>query len=221
MHFATDFWLTRLCFQRSLAFIYLIAFLIALNQFIPLLGARGLQPVHLFVRYAPFRRAPSLFFFNCSDRFITATIWCGLALSIFALSGLSESFGLGASMLTWALLWLIYLSLVNVGQTFYAFGWETMLCETGFLAIFLGSSDTRSPFVVMWLIVWLLFRNMFGAGMIKIRADPCWRDLTCLYYHYETQPLPNPPSRVFHRFPMPLHRLSVAFSHFVQIVAPL
>jgi len=23
---------------------------------------------------------------------------------------------------------------------------------------------------------------MFGAGLIKIRGDPCWRDLTCLYY---------------------------------------
>ena len=41
-------------------------------------------------------------------------------------------------MLAWVLLWIIYLSLLNVGQTFYGFGWETMLAETGFLAIFLG-----------------------------------------------------------------------------------
>jgi hypothetical protein len=166
MHFATEFWLSRLCFQRSLGSIYLIAFLIAANQFIPLLGARGLQPVRLFVQHIPFRRAPSLFYINCSDQFITATIWCGIALSIFTISGFSESFGFGVSMLTWALLWIIYLSLVNVGQTFYAFGWETMLTETGFLAIFLGSSDTRPPVIVMWLIVWVLFRTMFGAGMI-------------------------------------------------------
>ena len=39
MHVATEFWLTRLCFQRSLGGIYLVAFLIAANQFIPLLGA--------------------------------------------------------------------------------------------------------------------------------------------------------------------------------------
>jgi len=74
--------------------------------------------------------------------------------------------------------------------------------------------------VVMVLLRWLAFRVMFGAGLIKMLGDSCWRDLTCLYYHYETQPLPNPLSRIFHRFPMPLHRLSVAFSHFVQIVAP-
>ena len=74
MHFATEFWLTRLCFQRALGCIYLIAFLNAANQFVPLLGERGLHPVRRFLRYVPFRRAPSLFFLNCSDRFITATI---------------------------------------------------------------------------------------------------------------------------------------------------
>src|SRR5262249_13737231 len=107
MHFATEFWLTRLCFQRALGGIYLVAFLIAANQFIPLLGARGLQPVRLFVRQVSFRRAPSLFYVNCSDRFITLAIWCGVALSCFTMTGLSESFGLGVSMLTWALLWII------------------------------------------------------------------------------------------------------------------
>src|SRR5215471_20097718 len=98
MHFATEFWLTRLCFQRGLGGIYLIAFLIAANQFIPLLGERGLQPVRLFVRRIPFRQAPSLFYIKCSDRFITATIWFGVALSIFAITGLSESFELGVSV---------------------------------------------------------------------------------------------------------------------------
>src|SRR4029450_4947833 len=145
MHFATEFWLTRFCFQHALGGIYLIAFLIAANQFIPLLGERGLEPVRLFVRHVPCARAPSLFYINCSDRFISAMIWCGLAMSIFTVTGLSESFGLGVSMLTWALLWMIYLSLVNVGQTFYGFGWETMLTETGFLAVFLGSPATRAP----------------------------------------------------------------------------
>jgi hypothetical protein len=220
MRFATEFWLTRLCFQRTLGSIYLVAFLIAANQFVPLLGEHGLQPVRRFLRRARFRHAPSLFWINCSDRFITMTIWCGTALSIFAVTGLSESFGLAVSMMTWALLWIIYLSLVNVGQTFYAFGWETMLCETGFLAIFLGSSDTRPPVAVMWLIVWVLFRTMFGAGMIKIRADPCWRDLTCLFYHYETQPLPNPLSWYLHHSPRWMHKAGVLFTHFSQLAVP-
>jgi hypothetical protein len=220
MHFATEFWLTRLCFQRALGCMYLIAFLIAANQFIPLLGERGLQPARRFLRYTRFHKAPSLFWINCSDRFITGAIWCGIALSIFAVSGWSESFGLIVSMLTWALLWVIYLSLVNVGQTFYGFGWETMLTETGFLAIVLGSSDTRAPVVVMWLIVWVLFRTMFGAGLIKLRSDPCWRDLTCLFYHYETQPLPNPLSWYLHHSPPWAHKAGVLFTHFAQLLVP-
>jgi Lipase maturation factor len=220
MRFATDFWLTRFCFQHALGFIYLIAFLVAANQFIPLLGEHGLQPVRRFVRHVPFRRAPSLFYLNCSDRCITATIFCGIALSVFALSGWSESFGLAVSIINWALLWMIYLSLVNVGQTFYGFGWETMLTETGFLAIFLGSSDTRPPVALMWLIVWVLFRTMFGAGMIKMRSDPCWRDLTCLYYHYETQPLPNPLSWYLHHSPRWTHKAGVLSTHFAQLLVP-
>jgi lipase maturation factor len=220
MHFATEFWLTRLCFQRALGCIYLIAFLIAANQFIPLLGSRGLQPVGRFVHHVRFRHAPSLFYLNCSDHFITAIIWCGIALSIFTISGWSESFGLLTSMITWALLWFIYLSLVNVGQTFYGFGWETMLCETGFLAIFLGSSNTRAPVILMWLIVWVLFRTMFGAGLIKLRADPCWRDLTCLFYHYETQPLPNPLSWYLHHSPRWAHKAGVLLTHFAQLIVP-
>src|ERR1700746_2667598 len=105
MHLATEFWLTRLCFQRALGSVYLIAFLIAANQFIPLLGERGLQPVQLFVRQIPFRCAPSVFYINCSDRFVRIGIWCGLGLSFFTITGFSESFGLGVSMLTWTVLW--------------------------------------------------------------------------------------------------------------------
>jgi hypothetical protein len=67
---------------------------------------------------------------------------------------------------------------------------------------------------------WMLFRVELGAGLIKMRGDSCWRDLTCLYYHHETQPLPNPFSAYFHHLPRFAHRASVAFSHFVQLAVP-
>ncbi len=59
---------------------------------------------------------------------------------------------------------------------------------------FLGPASVAPPLLVMWLLRWLLFRLEFGAGLIKMRGDRCWRDLTCLAYHHETQPLPNPAS---------------------------
>jgi hypothetical protein len=128
---------------------------------------------------------------------------------------------LWAAMLAWAVLWLLYLSIVNVGQTWYAFGWESLLLETGFLAVFLGNAGSYPPTVVLWLLRWLLLRVEFGAGLVKLRGDPCWRDLTCLRYHHETQPMPGPLSWYFHRLPDPLHRAEVLGNHVAQLVAPL
>ncbi|MGZ3703479.1 MAG: lipase maturation factor family protein, partial [Bdellovibrionota bacterium] len=77
-----------------------------------------------------------------------------------------------------------------------------------------------SPTIVIWLLRWVLFRIMFGAGMIKIRGDSCWRDLTCLQFHYETQPLPGPLSWYFHHLPLWFHRGGVLFNHFVELAVP-
>ena len=76
------------------------------------------------------------------------------------------------------------------------------------------------PKLVMALLLWVLFRNMFGAGMIKIRGDACWRDLTCLSTHFETQPLPNPLSPWFHRLPAWVLKGGVLFNHVVELLAP-
>jgi hypothetical protein len=65
-----------------------------------------------------------------------------------------------------------------------------------------------------------VFRLEFGAGMIKLRGDRSWRDLTALYYHHETQPMPGPLSRQAHLLPKPLHRLEVLGNHFAQLVVP-
>ena len=47
-------------------------------------------------------------------------------------------------MLCFLALWLGYMSIVSIGQTFYGFGWEMLLLEAGFLAAFLGS-DAQPP----------------------------------------------------------------------------
>ena len=212
--------LVRLLFQRGLAAIYFIAFLSALNQFPALLGDRGLLPVRDFVARVRFRDAPSLFHWRYSDALLKTVAWIGMVLAAVTVAGGTEMLPLALSVAIWLVMWALYLSIINVGQTFYAFGWESMLCEAGFFAVFLGPRSVPPPVIVIVALRWMLFRTELGAGLIKLRHDQCWRDLTCLYYHYETQPLPNPLSRVFHRFPQPVHRLSVAFSHFVQVVAP-
>jgi len=215
------YWLSRFVFERGLAAIYLIAFLVALNQFRPLLGEAGLLPAPRFIARVPFRLSPSLFYLRYSDRLLAAVAWLGVLLSAGIVVGLGDAAPLLPWMLVWLVLWVLYMSIVNIGQTFYAFGWESLLLEAGFFAIFLGPAWMAPPVVVIWMIRWLLFRVEFGAGMIKLRGDPCWRDLTCLDYHHETQPMPNPLSRFFHHLPRRMHRVEVFGNHVAQLVAPL
>src|SRR5207245_9257265 len=155
------------------------------------------------------------------DRLLAVVCWSRVLLSASVVVGLVEAAPLVIWMLVWFLLWVLYLSIVNIGQTFYAFGWESLLLEAGFFAIFLGPAGMAPPLVVIWMFRWLLFRVEFGAGLIKLRGDPCWRDLSCLYYHHETQPMPNPPSWFFHNLPKRLHNVEVLGNHFAQLVAPI
>lgn len=210
----------RLLVQRGVALVYLIGFVAARNQFRGLLGSRGLTPIARYVERVPFRRSPSIFHWNSSDRFFLACCWLGIALAGVALVGLLDRAPIPLVMAVWLLLWALYLSIVNVGQRWYSFGWESLLCEAGFLTAFLGPADVATPDVALILFWWLLFRVEFGAGMIKLRGDPCWRDLTCLEYHHETQPMPNPLSRWFHHLPRSLHRVEVAANHVAQLLAP-
>jgi Lipase maturation factor len=214
------YWLSRFLFERGLALIYLIAFIVAVNQFVPLLGERGLQPITRFVQAVPFRASPSLFFLRPSDAAFRAAAWLGILLSILALTGVVHHRSALAGVVVWALLWLLYLSFVNVGQTFYAFGWESLLLEAGFFTIVAGAGTAAPSTLLNWIYRWTLFRLMFGAGLIKLRGDPCWRDLTCLDYYFETQPIPNGLSWFCHWLPRPILHGGVAFNHVVELIVP-
>ena len=145
----------------------------------------------------------------------------GLILSILVMFGLTNA-------IAQFLLWMTYMSFVHVGQVFYGFGWESILLEFGFLSIFMCPIKSVRPFpkaypmpaFIQPLMMWFLFRIMFGAGLIKIRGDSSWLDLTALYYHFETQPIPNSFSWFFHFLPKPILRMGVLFNHFVELIVP-
>ena len=220
--------LTRVVILRLLALVYCVAFLILVRQLDPLIGSDGLLPAAHFlerVRSAAdsagdaYMSLPTLFWIDCSDGALHIAAWTGLALSIAALLGVTNA-------LVQLALWALYLSFVQIGQLFYGYGWETQLLETGFLAVFLCPLTSLRPFagppptVVIWLYRWLIMRIMLGAAGIKLRGDACWRDFTCLVYHYETQPIPNPVSWWLNAMPRWFHVAGVAFNHFVELIAP-
>ncbi|XP_039632481.1 lipase maturation factor 1 isoform X1 [Polypterus senegalus] len=230
------FWLTRIVLLRFLAFIYFVAFLVAYHQNRELIGEKGLSPCRLYLssvkRYvggkinlAALSYTPTLLWFmdwTDMDANLDHIALGGLALSAFVLVAGC------ANMVLMFLLWLLYHSLVSVGQIWYSFGWESQLLETGFLGIFLCPlwslqrvpPNTPPSGIVIWAFRWLIFRIMLGAGLIKIRGDQCWRDLTCMDYHYETQPVPNPLAYYMHQSPRWFHRLETLTNHFIELVVP-
>ncbi|NNC11020.1 lipase maturation factor family protein [Planctomonas sp. JC2975] len=217
---ATEYELARQVLERGIAAMYLVAFLSTAAQFRVLLGDHGLQPAPRFVRRMGDRLSPTLFRWRYSDRLLIAVAAAGAVLAASVVAGLPQLLPSWAPMVAFLLIWLGYLSIVDVGQTFYAFGWESLLLEAGFAAAFLGANDQAPPWVMIVFVRWLVFRLEFGAGMIKIRGDRSWRDLTALYYHHETQPMPGPLSWFFHHLPRWFHRIEVLGNHFAQLVVP-
>jgi hypothetical protein len=217
---APDYEIARFLIERGLAAIYLIAFVVALRQFPALCGERGLEPATRLLGRVRFLDAPTLFRWGYSDRRLRFVSWIGIGISLALLVGLPQHLPLVLTMLAWLVVWGLYSSIVNIGGTFYSFGWETLLLEAGFLAIFLGNNDVAPQWPVILAFRWLGFRVEFGAGLIKLRGDPCWRSLTCMEFHHETQPMPNPLSWLFHHLPRPIHRIEAGGNFVAQLILP-
>jgi hypothetical protein len=215
-----DYDVARQVLQRGVAALLCLAFLQALGQFRPLLGERGLTPVPAFTARVRFRDAPSLFHWHYSDRLLAVVGWSGVVGSASVVAGLPQAGPWWAPTVVLLVLWWLYLSIVNVGQRFYGFGWEMLLCEMAFLVAWLGSDAVPVPFLVVLAARWLLFRLELGAGLIKWRGGREWRDLTALDYHHETQPMPGPLSWHAHHLPRWWHRVEVVGNHVTQLGVP-
>ncbi len=223
------YFLTRRIFFIWLGITYLMAFASLGFQITGLLGTHGILPVSTYLASAQkilgaksYHLLPTLVWLNSSDLFLKCLCWGGVILSVGLI------FGIAPFPIT-IMLWLFYLSVVNVGQDFLSFQWDVLLLEAGFLAIFLApltlkwKSNRSSPpsFVFIWLMRWLLFRLMFSSGMVKLLSgDAAWRNWTALTYHYETQPLPTWVGWYLHHLPIQFHKFSAGVLFFVELLVP-
>ncbi|XP_015263345.1 PREDICTED: lipase maturation factor 2, partial [Gekko japonicus] len=127
-------------------------------------------------------------------------------------------------------LWALYLSLYQVGNLFIYFIWDSLLLETGFLAVLVAplhllkwrSTAWRAhDGVTFWLVRWLLFRLMFASGVVKLTSRcPTWWGLTALTYHYETQCIPTPAAWFAHQLPVWFQKFSVVATYAIEIAVP-
>jgi predicted DCC family thiol-disulfide oxidoreductase YuxK len=190
-------------FLRVLAAIYFIAFASFGVQVTGLIGERGILPLGRYLQAISqnfgvqgYWMAPSVFWIAHGDVVLQVACFGGAAIAIVLLLGYFERTAL-------ICLFVLYLSLCSAGQDFMSFQWDMLLLESGFLAIFLGSSK-----LVVFLFRWLVFRLTFLSGAVKLLShDPTWSGLTALTFHYWTQPLPT-------RIAWYMNQLPAAFQHF-------
>lgn len=220
--------LTRFMILRMIGLIYAVAFIVLINEVLPLIGSDGLLPVSIYLQQIKnaigvtngFVHLPSIFWLNDSDTMLIVCAWIGLILSIIIVMGY-------ANAIMMVVVWFLYMSFVHVGQDWYSYGWEIQMNETGFLAIFLCPLLDMRPFpkrppptIIIILFRWLIFRIMLGSALIKLRGDEIWRNGTALYYHFETQPIPGPLSRWFHFLPHSILKIGVWFNFLAELVSP-
>jgi hypothetical protein len=221
-------------FLRLLGLVYVCAFASLAAQIVGLAGHAGILPARLYMGAARawaasqelgldrFRLLPTLCWISASDSFLRGLCLGGVALGALLVAGI-------APIVVLPILWLDYLSLIVVGRDFLSFQWDTLLLETGLLAIALAplawrdrwSARVTPPRIAVWLMLWLLFRLMLGSGLVKLASgDPTWRSLTALLYHYETQPIPTPLAWYAQQMPVWFQKLSTLVTFAVELVVP-
>src|SRR5437773_10433579 len=122
-------------FLKALGAIYAIAFVSLWVQITGLIGSRGILPLPVYLsriseafgaaRYWSF---PTVFWVNSSDLALKLVCATGVVFAILLMAGYLER-------ISGIVCWALYLSLMTAGQDFLSFQWDTLLLETGFLAI--------------------------------------------------------------------------------------
>jgi hypothetical protein len=210
--------LTSWLFLKGVALVYLFAFASLAVQIDGLAGPDGLLPFHVTLSEA-YREAgahawwqiPTVFWLDASDTALRFAAWGGCILAVMLLFGRHQLFALIG-------MFVLYLSLFHAGDTFLSFQWDTLLMETGFLAIFLVRGPTG---LVIFMYHWLLFRFRFMSGFFKLHSgDPSWPSLASLKYYFETQPLPHAGAWYFHQLPEWMLQGGVLLTFFSELIVP-
>ncbi|KAG9340033.1 hypothetical protein JZ751_022144 [Albula glossodonta] len=207
-----DIRLPRNTFLWNMSVIYMFAFASLYVQIPGLYGNDGILPARWQMRYTGkallehLKDSPTL-------------LWLGPRLGLDTQQGMELICLLGALLslgamvfqalrnnLVFLFLWVLYLSLYQVGQVFLYFQWDNLLLETGFLTVLIapmsllrgGPPSRHHDSITFWLARWLLFRLMFASGVC----------------------IPTPLAWYAHQLPIWFQKLSVVATFVIEIAVP-
>ena len=214
------FTLWQSIFLKSIALVYFWSFYCLHKEILGLVGSRGIYPIKMVLDAyreklgeKPYYTMPTLFWLNSSDRFIKAVTWLGQILPFFILFDIF-------SPVFFFLLWVLYLSLINVSGMVMSSQYDILLIEVGFLSIFY-SVLTPPPALLVYLAWFYLFRLMFCTGMYKVLFGMKeWRTLDALSFFLETQPFPTKIAYYIYKLPKFSLKILTFTVLFIQIVSP-
>uniref|UniRef100_A0A8C1AQ27 Lipase maturation factor n=1 Tax=Cyprinus carpio carpio TaxID=630221 RepID=A0A8C1AQ27_CYPCA len=226
--------LPRHMFLWCLSAIYMFAFASLYVQIPGLYGNEGVLPARWQLRVSgksvveQLKDSPTLLWFGPRLGLDTQQCMELLSLTGALLSLMTLALPVLRDCRVFLVLWILYLSLYQVGQVFLYFQWDNLLLETGFLAILIApmkmpwsTKERLHDNVTFWLARWLLFRLMFASGVVKLTSRcPTWWGLTALTYHYETQCIPTPLAWFAHQLPAWFQKLSVVGTFVIEIAVP-
>lgn len=190
----------RWLFLRALGLIFFSAFYALAFQIRGLIGTQGILPANQYLsRIAgavpiPTRwwYAPTLFWFDASDRALMTVVIAGLVASVLVVANIWPR-------LTIACCTILFLSCISALQDFSSYQSDGMLLEAGLLSLFFAppgirpglAADNPPSFPSLFMLRWEWFRIYFESGVVKLASgDPHWRHLTAMDDYYQNGPLP-------------------------------
>ena len=168
-------------FRRLLGVVYVCAFWSMVVQLDGLFGSDGILPARDFMQaarewtgadglgLARFHVVPTLFWISTSDGFMSAVCIVGVVGGVLLAVGV-------APLITAALPWIAYLSLMTVGQVFLGYPVGRAAARDRSPRGVPGAARLARPaarrgrrrYARVWLFRWLLFRLMFASGAVKL-----------------------------------------------------
>lgn len=141
----------------------------------------------------------------------------GVLGSLLVVVNRLTTLGLATTFVAW-------LSIVNFGGDFFAYPWDTLLLELGFVSIFLSAfrDDWDRERLALAAIMLSSFRLWFSMGMDKLLFNnTAWTSLEFMRYFFPNQPMPTPMAWYLAQLPEWTQKIATALTLGVEVIVPV